>query len=206
MKIRCSALGGIMTNPKKKTEKLSAGCKTFIKDLVKEELFGYKSKIESKYLTKGTDVEDASIDLYNEVYDTLYLKNTVRLENDFISGECDINGDGLIVDVKSSWSLETFPATPQDINNKGYEWQLRGYMWLYEQPRAELAYCIVNTPDELLKNWDDKSIHKVDRIPAELRITKVHFERDTEKEALIEQRVKDCREFYNEYKNQILNK
>ena len=40
MKIRSSALGKIMTNPRKKTEVLSAGCKTYIKELVKEDLFG----------------------------------------------------------------------------------------------------------------------------------------------------------------------
>ena len=71
MKIRSSALGKIMTNPRKKTELLSATCKTYIKELVKEDLFGYKTTIDSKYLTKGIDMEDTSIDLYNEVQSTL---------------------------------------------------------------------------------------------------------------------------------------
>ena len=38
MKIRSSALGKIMTNPRKKTEVLSAGCKTYIKELSKRGL------------------------------------------------------------------------------------------------------------------------------------------------------------------------
>ena len=35
MKIRSSALGKIMTNPRSKKETLSAGCKTYIKELSK---------------------------------------------------------------------------------------------------------------------------------------------------------------------------
>jgi len=206
MKIRSSALGKIMTNPRKKSETLSATCKTYIKELVKEDLFGYKSTIDSKYLTKGIDMEDTSINLYNEVRGTLYLKNTERLENEFITGECDINAGDKIIDIKSSWSLETFPASPEDVNNKDYEWQLRAYMWLYDKPKAELAYCMVSTPDYLLKEWDNLGIHKVDSHDPFLRVTCISFERDTEKEELIAQRVKDCREFYNEYKDSILNK
>ena len=206
MKIRSSALGKIMTNPRSKKETLSAGCKTYIKELVKEDLFNYKSTIDSKYLTKGIDLEDTSIDLYNEVHGTLYLKNTERLSNEFITGECDINAEDKIIDIKSSWSLETFPASPDDINNKDYEWQLRAYMWLYNKPKAELAYCMVSTPDYLLKEWDNLDIHKVDKHDPFLRVTTISFERDTEKEELIAQRVQDCREFYNEYRDSILNK
>jgi len=206
MKIRCSSLGKIMGKPRKKGEALSATCKTYLKELVKEELFMYRSSIDSKYLTKGIDVEDTSIDLYNEVHNTLYLKNEERLSNDFITGECDINGEDVIVDIKSSWSLETFPASPEDINNKDYEWQLRGYMWLYEKPKAELAYCMVNTPDELLKPWDNLDIHKVDKWDAFLRLTKISFERDEELEQQIADKVVECRKFYEDYKQSILNK
>jgi hypothetical protein len=206
MKIRSSALGKIMTNPRSKKETLSAGCKTYIKELVKEDLFGYKSKIDSKYLTKGIELEDTSIDLYNEVHGTLYLKNTERLSNEFITGECDINAEDKIIDIKTSWSLETFPPSPEDISNKDYEWQLRAYMWLYNKPKAELAYCMVSTPDYLLKEWDNLDIHKVDKFDSVLRVTTISFERDVEKEQEIMERVIECSKFYNEYRDSILNK
>jgi len=206
MKIRSSALGKIMTNPRSKKETLSAGCKTYIKELVKEDLFNYKSTIDSKYLTKGIDMEDTSIDLYNEVHGTLYLKNTERLSNEFITGECDINSEDKIIDIKSSWSLETFPPSPEDINNKDYEWQLRAYMWLYNKPKAELAYCMVSTPDYLLKEWDNWDIHKVDKHDPFLRVTTISFERDTDKEREIMDRVIECGKFYIEYRDSILNK
>ena len=206
MKIRCSALGKIMTNPRSKKETLSAGCKTYIKELVKEDLFMYRSTIDSKYLTKGIDMEDTSIDLYNEVHSTLYLKNTERLENEFITGECDINAEDKIIDIKSSWSLETFPAAVDDINNKDYEMQLRGYMWLYDKPKAELAYCMVSTPDYLLKEWDNLDIHKVDKHDPFLRVTTISFERDRDKERDIIDRVIECGKFYIEYRDSIINK
>ena len=206
MKIRSSAIGKIMTNPRSKKETLSAGCKTYIKELVKEDLFGYKSTIDSKYLTKGIDMEDKSIDLYNEVHNTLYLKNTERLSNEFITGECDINAEDKIIDIKTSWSLETFPPSPEDINNKDYEWQLRSYMWLYDKPKAELAYCMVSTPDYLLKDWDNWDIHKVDKFDPFLRVTTISFERDTDKEQEIMERVIECGKFYIEYRDSILNK
>ena len=206
MKIRSCALGKIMTNPRKKSETLSATCKTYIKELVKEDLFGYKTTIDSKYLTKGIDMEDTSIDLYNEVHGTLYLKNTERLENEFITGECDINAEDKIIDIKSSWSLETFPPSPEDVSNKDYEWQLRAYMWLYDKPKAELAYCMVSTPDYLLKEWDNLDIHKVDKHDPFLRVTTISFERDTEKERQIMDRVIECGKFYIEYRDSILNK
>ena len=206
MKIRSSALGKIMTNPRSKKDTLSAGCKTYIKELVKEDLFNYRSTIDSKYLTKGIDLEDTSIDLYNEVHGTLYLKNTERLENEFITGECDINAEDKIIDIKTSWSLETFPASPGDVSNKDYEWQLRAYMWLYNKPKAELAYCMVSTPDYLLKDWDNLGIHKVDKFDPFLRVTTISFERDRDKERDIIDRVIECGKFYIEYRDSILNK
>lgn len=206
MKIRCSSLGKIMTNPRNKTDVLSKTCTSYIKQLVKEEIFGYKAEIGSKEMDKGITVEKDSIDLYNEVFMTFHTKNEIRLNNDFINGECDIDSTDMIIDIKSPWSLETFPATPDDIDAKGYEWQLRGYMWLYEKPYAQLAYCMVDTPLDLLSDWDNEKIHLVERIDPTLRVTVLNFDRDKEKETLISERVQECRKFYESYKQQLLNK
>ena len=206
MKIRCSQLGKIMTTSRSKSEPLSKTAQSYIKQLVKEDLFGYKSFITTKEMEKGVDEENTSIALFNQVKGTNYEKNIIRLENDWITGECDLKGFDEIVDIKSSWSLETFPASPSDINSNDYEWQLRGYMWLYDKPKATLAYCMVDTPDYLLKDWDYQKIHKVSNIDASLRVTTVSFERDIELEEQIKEKVELCKEFYFHYKNEILNK
>ena len=206
LKIRCSSLGKIMGAPKKKGETLTQTAKSYIQEIVKKIVYNYHIELESKYLTKGIMVEDESIELYNEVYFCSYEKNSDRLFNEFIEGECDINAPNKIIDIKSSWSKDTFIATPSEINNKDYEWQLRGYMWLYNKDNAELAYCLVDTPDTLLEWENNLSIHHVDDIAPELRVTVKKFTRCIEKEKQIIEKVKECRKYASWYEQQILNK
>jgi hypothetical protein len=40
LKVRCSALGAIMTNPRSKTETLSETTKTYVKEMVLEHKYG----------------------------------------------------------------------------------------------------------------------------------------------------------------------
>ena len=206
MKIRCSSLGKIMTMPRTKKDTLSATAKSYIKDIAKQDFYNYYTDFSNKYTTKGIEVEDTSIDLYNAVHFTNYEKNKERLNNEFLTGECDINAPDRIIDIKSSWSLETFPALQEDAFNKDYEWQIRGYMMLYNKPFGEIAYCMVSTPDELLNDWDNNDIHNVDHIEPSHRITVVHFTRELDKEILIEQQCKYAIEYYKECINQLNNK
>lgn len=197
LKIRCSSLGKIMTEPKSKTESLSVGAKTYVEDLAKEFVYGYRKSISSKEMDKGQLVEDQSIALVNEVFFTSYAKNTERRENDWLTGECDIYSPPKIIDIKSSWSLATFPATAFAGHDKDYEWQLRGYMMLWDCDQAELNYCIVNTPDELIR-FEDPSVHFVDHIDPSLRVTRVPYVRDLALEDKIKAKVEAARAFFNE--------
>lgn len=205
MKIRCSSLGKIMTRPRSKSEVLSKTAQSYIRDLAKQDFYGYETQLENKYLSKGIEMEDESIRLYNSVFFTDFTKNSVRLENDFITGEADIVANQ-IIDIKSSWSLDTFPALPEDADVKDYEHQVRGYMWLYNKPSAEVAFCMVSTPDELLNDWDDWNIHKVNHIAPEHRVTIVKFERSEEWEQECAERCQATVEYYSEYINQLNNK
>lgn len=201
MLIHPHALGNIMSEPtaaaKKAGEVLSQGAKTYLRKLAKESVYGYRAKLDNKYIKKGLAVEDQSIELYNSVFFTDYAKHSGRIETDILSGECDILDDDLVIDIKSSWSLETFPATPDDAHDYGYEWQLRAYMMLYSKPYAELAFCLVSTPDELI-GYEDPELHYVDHIPAHMRITKVRYERDAEKEQKIIDRCKAAQVYFAE--------
>lgn len=207
MKVRCSQLPKIMTEPRSKSEVLSETAKSEIKKIVLEDYFGIRTELSNKYLTKGIECENQSIDLLNEVLFTSYEKNVCRLSNEFLTGECDIDSvqEDLIIDIKTSWSIETFPLTPADINVKDYEWQLRGYMMLYNRENAKLAYCLVDTPDELL-NWENPEIHKVSHINPLERVTILDFKRDLELEKRIEEKCKAAQDFYSEYINQIQSK
>lgn len=186
-----------------KDKSLSAGAKTYIESMAKEELYGFKEIISGKYLEKGIIVEDESIRLYNSVFFTDYVKNTERRTNEWITGECDIIIPGVAgIDIKSAWSLATFPATSAAAHDTLYEWQCRGYQMLWDVPLWEVAYCMVNTPDELIK-YEQESLHYVDHIDEALRVTIIKYERDMELEAKIIAKVKAARQYFDQITAQI---
>jgi hypothetical protein len=206
MKWRASQIGKLMTTSRSKTDALSQTAKSYINQIAKENFYGYSTELSSKYLDKGINQELESINLLNAVRFTDHKKNTLRLENDFITGECDIITNESIIDIKTSWSLDTFPELPEDIDAKDYEWQGRAYMMLYNRFEFELVYCLVSTWDEFLSEWDNKMIHKVDHIEPHLRITSVMFERDLEIEAQMIERCQLATEYYIERMNKLNNK
>jgi hypothetical protein len=203
-----------MTNPTKKEmeqgETLSKGAKTYLRQRAKQIFFEYTTEIDSKYIDKGNACEQECIDLYNAVNFTNHKKNTERKTNDFLTGECDIITDESILDAKTSWSLETFPATEGELLQKSnaslYEMQGRGYMMLYNRDEFELFYGMVSTPIEQLKDWDNHSIHLVDHIAPETRLTSTKYVRDESIEADIETKCIVAIEYIKEVINQIKNK
>ena len=181
-KIHPSSIGKIMSVPKSKTEVLSVGAKTYLKGIARELAYGFRGELDNKFLRKGIQCEDDSIELLNQVYFKSYKKHSGRIETDLLSGECDILTPDYIRDVKTSWSLETFPVLIEDAEDTLYEWQGRAYMWLWEVPEFEINYCMVNTPDDLI-GYEDSDLHYVDHIAPELLVTRVCYHRDTALEA-----------------------
>lgn len=206
MKWRPSQLGKLMTNPRSKSEMLSETAKSEIRRIAKQDFYGFNTELRTKPMIKGTEWEQEGIDLLNTVRFTNYTKNENRVTNEYMSGCCDIITDDLIIDIKSSWSLETFPATSSEAESSDYEWQGRAYMWLYDRPSFELIYTMYTTPDELLTEWDNMSIHRVDHIPSPHRITVVRYEREALYEEQIIERLRYCSEYYAQYVNELNNK
>lgn len=196
-----SSIALIMTEPRLKVDKeagnLSEGAKTYLNKLAKESVYQFREQINTKPVQKGNICEGDSIALFNSVFFTDYEKNTVRIETDLMSGEADIVGDDVIIDIKTAWSLATFPATPDDAHSDLYEYQLRAYMHLYDKPRAELAYCLVSTPDDLCK-WEQPELHCVDHYPASMRVTIWKCDRDLEIESRILEKCKKAQEYLAE--------
>ena len=206
MKWHPSSLGKLMTTPKSKTENLSQGAKTYIRQVAKQDFFQYRVELDNKYINKGKDQEQDSIDLLNAVRFTNYKKNDVRIENEYMTGECDILADDRVIDIKTSWNLETWPATPGEAHDNDYEWQGRAYLMLYEREIFELVFCMVTTKDEFLNQWEQIDLHRVDHIAPEKRITSVIYERDLEKEELIREKLIFANEYYSQYINQLNSK
>ena len=205
MIFRCSSLANLMTNPKIKSESLSVGAKTYIKGLAKKNFYGYTNKVETKQMRKGTEYEPESIDLLNSVwFGSNFVKNTIRETSTYLTGHPDIITDEAIIDIKTPWSLETFPALEEDADS--YEWQVRGYMYLFNKPKALVVFCMIDTDDDLLSDWDNREIHKVSHIDPVKRITVVEYHREEALDELMEQRLRDASEFYSQYMQQLNNK
>lgn len=182
--IRCSSIDSIMTEPQKKSDEWSKTAQSAMLEMAREELFGVRKNIDDvKAIQKGRMCEDAGIDLYNRVfmYDLQKIPSEGRRNNGIITGEPDLVAASSRkgVDIKIAWSLLTFPLNEDMAAAKGYEWQARGYMCLFDLPEWEIAYCAVDTPSELLREWDDSKIHFIDpAIPLHHRITVARYTRD----------------------------
>lgn len=192
---RASSVADIMTDAKTKGETLSAGAKTAIIKMAREFVYGFDFQISSKYMEKGTQCEGKSIELLNSVLFSSYEKNAERRANDWITGEPDIVANDAILDIKTSWSLETFPVLAELGEDKTYYWQMQSYMWLFDKPRAEICYCMVSTPENLI-GYENKAIHMVDHIAPELRVTRWKIDRDDEAINKMKVKIEAAREFY----------
>ena len=218
--IRCSSIHAIMTEPStKKAREAGEWSQTAITAMmgqVRELVFGVRKSLDDvKCIQKGNMCEDAAIELYNSVflYNLEKLSSDARRDNGIITGEPDLLAIGSQkgVDIKNAWSLLTFPMRSEDAAKKEYEWQARGYMALFDVPKWEIAYCFIDTPDELLKPWDDRSHHYLPpEVPLSHRVTIATYERDMAEEermlekckkanAWIEQAVKDFITTHNAY-------
>jgi hypothetical protein len=211
----CSKVGNIMAKPKYKSELISESAKSFIESIVNYNFYDIiKTSIEStrevkniiNQTKKGIDLEKKSIKLVNDIFGTKYKKNTKYSKNDFVKGVADIVTKDLIIEIKTSWSFDSFPKIPEKAYNAIYEWQVRAYMMLYDKPNAKIFYCLIDTPDYLLKESDDLQIHKVEHINPLLRITELNYKRDLEIEEQIKQKINYANEYYIEYHNKLVHK
>lgn len=127
-------------------DELPSGAKTHLDNVFRSQFWGRKRLLNNKFLYKGNFVEMDSIALLSSVKGTFFSKNKERLSNDYIQGSPDLRKP--IFDTKSNWDMETFEnaeLTPI------YKWQLKGYSWLDGTTGGTLAYCLVNSPLELIE-------------------------------------------------------
>ena len=221
MRIRCSALGKIMTSPRTKGELLSETAKSYVQDLFKEKELGISKEFWSRYTDKGLQMEDEAIEFASQVLGwDFVVKNTERFNNDWITGEPDVITKDLLADIKCSWDGTTFPLFDTELKNKDYFWQMQGYMFLTSLERTELVYCLMNTPHEIVEDevrrahWKANLIdedlglreavqsqHNFNHIPNNLRIKRFIIEKDEEAIDKIKEKVELAREYYEQLKS-----
>lgn len=217
MKIRCSALGKIMTEPRSKSEVLSQTAKTYIQELVLEDMYGIKKEFSSRFTDKGLIQEDESIELAARVLDLPFCtKNDEYFENYYIKGTPDLVLDDEIVDIKTSWDGSTFPWFAEELPTKDYYWQLMGYMWLTGRKHGRIVYCLVDTPEDIVldeirrTSWkkfelevtdetekEVRAKHEFNHIPETLRVKEFKVEYSEESVNKIIEKIGAAKEYYS---------
>lgn len=194
---------------------LSTGGITKVETMIKELVYGYRTVIDNKYVKKGIKMEDEAIKLLSDITGNSYVKNEKNFKNDFITGTPDIIDGNKIIDIKCSWSKATFPLFPEEAHNVTYEYQMRGYMMLTGCESADVVYCLMNTPDELISYKKSNGeriftepfdLHTMEDLHIGLRTTKVTYKRDLEIEKQIIAKCKIAQEYANEFYNKLLFK
>ena len=185
-KIRCSAIGQIMTNGRS-GDGLSQTTKSYCENWVKEKIYSKKKEFSNKYTEKGVAVEDEAIDFLSDFRGEFYVKNEIHFENDFITGTPDIITEKSIIDIKSSWDCFTFPLFESEPE-KGYWWQVHGYMLLTGKRHAEVVHVLMDTED-----GDDDTSY--DLVPKKYRIKAFAIDIDESARDRINARVAQCRDY-----------
>ena len=201
---RCSSLHKLIGDGRSKAAVISDTAKSAIRDIVKEDLYGFRSFTGNQYTAKGNLLEDLAIEMSGKMRFRNYQKHVGRVENELITGECDVLDleRKLIIDTKVTWDIGTHPffadEAMEKVKKAGYDVQMQAYMWLYDCEVANIDFWLFPCPPELLNGWDDidQLVHLVEKIDIRERKTTVVIERD---EAII-QKIKDkiphCQEYY----------
>jgi len=193
-KCRASALGKLMTNPRSKSETLSQTTKSYLEEWVKEQIYGIKKQINSKYLQKGLALEDQAIEFYSVAMDKDFMiKNLDHFEDDFFTGTPDCMHEGVVYDFKTSWDCFTFPLFDQEPD-MGYYYQLQVYMHLTGLRKAKLVYTLQDTPDYLTHEEPVSYAH----VDNSYRVKEFEIEYDPMVIETAKARIQECRDYVKE--------
>ena len=189
---------------------LSAGAKTLVKEKVRKLKHNAPHKFSgSKETEKGHLVEDDAILFLMQQEFISAEKNTIRFNNDWITGEPDIISD-IVYDTKCPWTYWSMPYFKDDIESKsldaGYDWQQICYLWLLREndkydplfiDEAQLKYILMPTPDKCLGKWDDFTLHIdfVESMADEDRISTYSIKYDQSRIDMIKVKIEAARRY-----------
>jgi hypothetical protein len=209
---------------------LGDGCTSYLKEVYVYEKYGKEpvgGAERSKYTMKGKLVEDESIMMLSRIDSQTYTKNDIRFKNEYLTGEPDIivskEGNAhKIIDIKSSYDFATLLANIGSPLNPLYKYQVQGYMALTGASEAEVCYCLVNMPQEIINAEKKKIFYALnvateenpefkrqlsklensmtfDEVPIQERVLRFPVQRDEEMISKIYKRVEACREWLEDF-------
>ena len=231
--VRASSIGDLMTGGRTKGAEWGDTSLGIIRKAVLSNKYGIEEYVTSKHMEKGILNEAEGLEMYRTIVGGSFPIDDIkqRLMNNYCSGEPDLIHDGIVVDVKNSWSANTFPFWDTEIKNKAYIYQLQAYLWLSGLESAKLVYTLTTTPEhirqqEIQRLWFrlmDKPENAIkeqfeveemateiiskemifDHIPVANRVKIFEVARDEEMIEAIQKRIELARDKYDELYNQI---
>lgn len=214
----------------KNDEVLSSGCKTYLLSVYASEKYGKWSASKdkgNKFTNKGHLCELDSIELISKLDGKIYEKNEERVENEYLTGIPDIfEGESIynatkIIDIKTSWDIETFFSNLGKRLKSVYWWQLQGYMAITGAKEGEVSFCLVDTPESIINDEKYRLFRRMDvateenpaykaaafelennltfgDMPIEDRRMRFKVERDDEAIAKLYRKIDTCRKYLEE--------
>lgn len=211
-------------------EVLSKGARSHLKKVYAFAKYGKWSAGADKgtrETKKGVIAEIDSIRLICSLENKDLCKNEERISNDFLTGIPDLFiGSSIyeaqyLIDVKTSWDIETFLNNLGKPLNNSYWWQIQGYMAITGAKLGEVSFCLVNTPESLLNQERFRLKERLDSvtdidpvfleaekqlvnnmtfndIPEKERRIQFLVERDNEAIGKVYKKVVKCREYLSE--------
>lgn len=149
--LRASSVGDLMTGGRTKGAEWGDTSLGVIRKAVLLNKYGIDEYVTSKHMEKGILNESEGLSMYRSSVGGSFEIDAVkqRLMNNYCSGEPDLIHDGIVVDIKNSWSANSFPWWDEEIKNKSYLYQLQSYLWLSGLKSAKLVYTLTTTPEHI---------------------------------------------------------
>lgn len=154
------------------------GMITELRKIFRSVKYNRRFMFSNKYVQKGISHEEESFSTYQKYLEEvkgikfLLMNNKERLNGEFFTGESDCNEHfarkyNWGFDVKTSWSLETFPFEDDKLDST-YYWQNIVYMILYrevlgiEVDHWKTAYILVNSSEKILNDAKMKEFYNTE--------------------------------------------
>lgn len=226
IKIHCSSLGKLLTEPKSKSDKenneLSATAKTHLIEVYARELYDFKKELNNKYVNKGWEVEPEAIEELSLQLRYPMEKNEEVFSSEYFVGTPDVITQNMIFDVKSSYDWITFLSNIPSELDPMYVAQVNGYLDLLGYDTGYIAYVLLDTPESIrnkekfyllssmdviseespafVKAWKEKEKNMIfSHHPIEERILLFEVKKDQELLEKAKQKVVKARQFLEEF-------
>ncbi len=146
---------------KSKEYGLTEGQKKLLNELYFYEKYNRRKDLDIKFFKKGLEVEKSARDLLSKITGLYLTHNPENKKNEWVTGVTDVlPANGIIIDIKSAWSFESYSKILQDSANEVYLRQLDCYMELWQCNTSLLCHVLIDTPFQIVNDEIRRQAYK----------------------------------------------